>query len=273
MNISENKNDTNGIIYTEDDEKYLIKAAERVFAALDYFLYAEDEISVNELQKKMKLNNNMAFRILYTLERTGYISKNPRTGNFSLTLKSLTLGRQALHTIEVRKCAMPHLLMLSERVINANVVLSIMENDDIIIAAYIGSTRIPRMYVHVGKLQVMHATVAGKILASELPREEVLKILEKKGMQKITEQTITNIDDFFNELESVRKNQIAWERSEHNVGMNSVGAPVRGANGKIIAAVCISGFDIYISEQKLQDAIIYLKETAYGISHSMGYFA
>ncbi|MFK4390981.1 DNA-binding IclR family transcriptional regulator [Peribacillus frigoritolerans] len=57
-----------------------------------------------------------------------------------------------------------------------------------------------RIHSKVGKRAPMHCTSVGKAILAYLPSNVVLNILEQKGMPMHTDKTITNKDEFLQEL-------------------------------------------------------------------------
>ena len=68
---------------------YCIQAAYNVLKGLDLFATNNAQIGVSELRRALDINANMAFRILFTLEKAKYIVANPLTGKYYLSMKLL----------------------------------------------------------------------------------------------------------------------------------------------------------------------------------------
>ena len=83
---------------------------------MDLLALNHESLSIQEVCDSLGINSNMAFRLLRTMENTGYLKKDAKTGLYSLSLKVLKLSRMALQSLEIRKFAMPYLEMLWARV-------------------------------------------------------------------------------------------------------------------------------------------------------------
>ncbi|WP_438268485.1 IclR family transcriptional regulator domain-containing protein [Halocatena marina] len=55
---------------------------------------------------------------------------------------------------------------------------------------------------------IFHNTSLGNTTLTNLPREHVMEIFDRHGMPASTENTITDRDEIFDELERVRENDI-----------------------------------------------------------------
>lgn len=255
----------------ESGDKYIIHSARRTLQALDLFNTKNSNIGVSELQQELGINSNMAFRILYTLEKTKYIILNPETGKYHLSLKVFAMGRTAAASISITKIASPYLQLLSASLKKVNVVMFVYEQGDLLIAEKIASNRLPKVYAHVGRIMPVHATAAGKVLVSELDEAELESVIKTNGLDNFTSNTITDFEAFKRELADVRTTQLAWEKEEHIQNLNGVAAAVRDRNAKIIAAVCINGFDGNVSVPELEQMTNSLFDTTYRISEAAGY--
>ncbi|MAJ60737.1 MAG: IclR family transcriptional regulator, partial [bacterium TMED88] len=54
--------------------------------------YADSELGVSELSRRLNLHKNNVFRLLATLEQAGYIEQNGETDRYRLGTRCLELG-------------------------------------------------------------------------------------------------------------------------------------------------------------------------------------
>jgi len=109
------------------------------------------------------------------------------------------------------------------------------------------------------------------VLLSYLPEGERKKILGKKELPRLTEKTITDKKELEKELSKVKKQGFALDRGENEKDVRCIAAPIKNHQGKIIAAVSISGpaFRIDVNTQNnLKKALI---EISKKISKRLGY--
>lgn len=87
----------------------------------------------------------------------------------------------------------------------------------------------------------LHITAAGKAILAYLPDDRVHEIIEKHGLNAATEHSITTEESLFEELETIRETDVAYNIEEHYEGSNAVAAPVRDPNSSVLGALTISG--------------------------------
>jgi len=68
----------------------------------------------------------------------------------------------------------------------------------------------------------------GKAILAQLSRDRVMEIVERHGLLKRTEQTITDPDELCAELEEIRDAGVAFDDEEYGNGLRCVAAPVMG---------------------------------------------
>jgi len=106
-----------------------------------------------------------------------------------------------------------------------------------------GSRAVGKPYhdLNLEKPDHLHHSAIGKALLSELPEERVEWIIDEYGLPPITDCTITDRDELFEELELVRERGYALNDEEEIRGLRAVGAPISTSDGGTIGAVSLSG--------------------------------
>ena len=254
-----------------DTDKYNIKAVSRCFQILDFAANQNGPISIQDVCAALETNSNMAFRLLASLQSSGYMTKDPHTGLYAISLKSLKLSRSALQSQEIRKVTMPYLELLWNQFPKANVNMAVFYNGEVLMLDRIDTQSTPRTYFTPGRQLPFHCTAVGKVLTSEMDEKEIDVLIKEKGLAKYTEQTITDPIAFKKELAKVRSEGCARDRNEFIDGDNCSAVPVRGRDGKIIASISVSALVSNMSVEEIERAIPRLKDTASRISYMMGY--
>ena len=258
----------------KDTDRYNINAVERCFQIMDLLASKLEAISIQDVCEALGVNSNMAFRLLRTMEDTGYLSRDAKTGLYSLSLKVLKLSRMALQSLEIRKFAMPYLEMLWSSFPKANINLGMRNGDEIIMVDRIDGNRLPRTYFTPGKVIPFHCTGLGKVLCSELSEEEVLGMIERAGgLKAYTADTITDSGRLLEELKRVREEEAGRDRNEYILNDNCSAVPIRDGEGRIVAAISASALSPNMTEEEIEGTIPQLRETANRISALLGYQA
>ncbi|MFC6838151.1 IclR family transcriptional regulator [Halomarina ordinaria] len=87
----------------------------------------------------------------------------------------------------------------------------------------------------------LHQVAAGKAILSRLPEARVVDIVEGRGLPRATEETITDPDALYAELEAVRERGIAFSYGESTRGLYSVATPLMAPDDDVLGACVVSG--------------------------------
>ena len=89
----------------------------------------------------------------------------------------------------------------------------------------------------VGSRLPAHATSMGKVLLADLPEHELAAYLASGPFARLTHATITEPDALRAELARVRAQGWSLIDEELETGLRSIAAPIRGADGRAVAAI------------------------------------
>ncbi len=254
-----------------DGEKYNIKVAERCFQILDLAVAKNNAITIQDVTQALDVNTNMAFRLLNSIAKAGYLDKDPISGSFVLSMKCLRLSTTALQSNSLRKLTMPYLELIWHSFPKANINMGIKNGDDILVIDRIDGNSLPRTYFTPGKKIPFHCSGLGKVLTCSLSDEEIRAMAERCGLKQYTPKTITSVDKLIDELHAVRAERVGRDRNEFIVDDNCSAVPIFNANGEIVAGISVSALVNTMSEKEIEACIPKLKETADRISGVLGY--
>jgi DNA-binding IclR family transcriptional regulator len=111
-------------------------------------------------------------------------------------------------------------------------------------AAFIHSasgSKVGWAHEQMGNRLYLHNTAVGKAILAEMPKHRIELILDKWGLPRETERTITDEEAFFEELEAVRERGYAVNRGENIEGLYAVGVAATKQSGELIGGFSISG--------------------------------
>lgn len=254
-----------------DPNDYNIKVVERCFHILDFANEKASPISIPDVCTALDINSNMAFRLLASLQNSGYMVKDPYTGLFSISLKTLRLSRNALQTLDIRKVTMPYLELIWNKYPKANVNMAVYYQGDVLVIDRIDSQSLPRTYFTPGRTLPFHCTGLGKILTCSLPEDQIDKLIAEKGLKQYTSKTLISPEAVKAELRKVNVERVARDRNEFIAGDNCSAVPIYGRDAQIVAAISISALDNYMTVQEVEDTIPTLKDTAIKVSYMLGF--
>ena len=221
-------------------KRYSIRVLERAIRLLST-LSDGDTRSLAEIADEIELSTSTTFRLLYTLEQHRYVQRDGHSNTFRLGPACLGLARAYLEGIDVRQAAMPILEALRDHT-HETVHLAILDQMEVFYLEKIpGFHAIGLMASRVGTHVPAYCTALGKALLAFSPEAEVRAYYARHGLKPITPTTITDLDTLMAQLEQVRQQGYAVDRSEREPEVYCGAAPIRGIDGEVMAAVSVSG--------------------------------
>ncbi|UTF54789.1 IclR family transcriptional regulator [Natronosalvus rutilus] len=200
-----------------------IKASETTFDIIET-IHEAGHIRLVDLAEGIGIANSTAFDHLATLERRGYVIKDPE--GYRLGLKLLDHGMQAKdHYCELLDAAEPVLEQLVEETDEA-VNLVVEEHDHAVYIARLTGDRGVPTNSWVGKRKQIHTLSAGKAILAHLPAERIDELVGRTGLEEVTANTITARDALKDELETIRERGVAFNNRESHDSIRAVGAPI-----------------------------------------------
>ena len=243
-------------------------AVERALNILEATANRRDGLTNSEISHKLGIPKSSASYILRTLERRGYLRRDPETGRYRLGLKILSLGGDARANLDLAEVALPFMRGLQDR-IHLTIHLAVLDQGE---AVYIEKVEAPGFFkvnTWVGRRMYLHSTSVGKCLLAWLPKPEVETLLRQQGMKKRTPKTISSVAKLLSGLERVREQGHALDDEENSLGARCVGAPIFDTTGGVTAALGVSGTLTQMDEENMVKIVDALKETARRISRQL----
>jgi IclR family KDG regulon transcriptional repressor len=252
------------------NRNHSVQVLTRCFAILEAIAVNQGEVSLATLSKVLAIPHSTIHRILSSLIKLGYVEQNQQNGYYRLGLKILSLSNVILEKLDLRKMGLTFLRELMQATgETANLV--VLDGDEVVYIEKAESQASVRVFSLIGRRAPVHTTGVGKILLSELAQPDIIDILKRKGMVRLTSYSITTIAAFLDELTLVRKQGYALDNEECEVGARCIAAPVRNHLGRIIASMSISGPLTRMSPKRVKELIPTVREYALKLSVVLGF--
>jgi IclR family pca regulon transcriptional regulator len=195
------------------------------------------ELTVSDVAARTQLARPTARRLLLTLEQLGYVRSNGSA--YSLTTQVLELGTAGIAAQGLWDIARPHLQRLVGRTGESSS-MSQLDGSDIVYIARVPVAKIIALSVQIGTRFPAVATSMGHVLLADLDRaalDEVLETPSKSGVIPRITPTRKQLDRL---LAEVRTRGWAMSDQRLSLGIRSIAAPVRGANGRVRAVMNVT---------------------------------
>lgn len=224
---------------------------------------------VTEIANELSVHKSTVSRLLGTLEARGLVEQDASRGRYRLGYGVVQLAQGATRKHDIAVISRSVCSALAEDV-GETVNVVVHEGRTVVtIDQVIGSSSITTVN-WVGQRNPLHATSAGKVFLASMPREELQTYLDAQ-MERFTDYTITEPAALETDLAVVRENGFATTYEEQEIGLAAVGAPVRALDGRVIAALTVSGPTFRIDRATIPGIAERLRAAAAQISERNGY--
>ncbi|ESP89352.1 IclR family transcriptional regulator [Candidatus Halobonum tyrrellensis] len=211
-----------------------------------------DAAGVSAVADHIDVPTSTAFDHLRTLEQNEFVRREG--DEYVLSSQFLEIGGYCRNNDHLYRTAEPELQkMANETGEHAN--LMIEEFGRGVFYAKAKGRETFRLDTHIGKRVNLQTTSAGKAILAELPDDRVEEIVDDHGLPGITEHTITDRADLFEELDTVREQGFATDTEERLKGVHCVGAALTDDDGDPIGAVSVSGPKNGMQDERFFDDI------------------
>jgi IclR family acetate operon transcriptional repressor len=212
-----------------------VQSLQRAFDLLERLADAGGEASLSELAAITGLPLPTIHRLIRTLVTLGYVRQN-RNRRYTLGSRLIRLGESASR--QFGTWARPYLMQLVDQV-EETANLAVLDGDEVVYVAQVPSKHSMRMFTEVGRRLLPHGTGVGKAMLAQLPRAEVLALLERTGLPAYTPNTITDTQELMDSLDQITEQGYALDESEQELGVRCIAVPLIGA--PTLSAVSVSG--------------------------------
>lgn len=209
-------------------------AADRLLAVLAAFDRSASVLTLSEISRRAGLALPTAHRLLAQLVDWGALERDA-SGRYHVGLRLFELGVLAPRGPMLREAALPFLEDLYEAT-RENVQLAVREGRDAVYIERLAGRSSVGVRTQLGAHWPLHATGVGLVLLAHAPADFQSDYLSG-GLAAFTPHTVTDPERLRRMLAEVRRTGLAVSDRQITEDALSVAAPVRGADGSVLAAV------------------------------------
>lgn len=217
--------------------EYTVAAVQEALSVLTHVAQAPG-LGVTELAKRSGNTKARTFRLLSTLEQSGFVQRGSSDTNYILGHVVLALGLAAQEQISLVRIGQKHLEVLGGQ-FNENVHIRIRDGLQSEIVAKWDCTRGVRVHTEIGTRRHLHAGASGKVLLAYAP-DDLQRLVLGGALERFTPQTVVQKTKLAKELARIREDGYAVSMGEVTPDVIAVAAPIFDAHGRVLAALGMS---------------------------------
>lgn len=193
---------------------------------------------VTELANELDVSKAGIHSHLATLEQNELVTKTGTT--YRISLRFLDFGEYAKQDVSFYPIVEDEVKALAER--TGEVVHFMVEEHGwgVYICKERGTSGV-QTASYVGDRKHLHCTGIGKAILPSLPEERAREIIDRRGLPRMTANTITDRDELFEALEAIRERGVAFDDEEILDGLRCVAVPVSNQGEGLLGAISVAG--------------------------------
>jgi DNA-binding IclR family transcriptional regulator len=244
-----------------------VQAVSRTFLLLRTLGQAGRPMSLSDLARRIDSSKPSTYHLLRTLLLERAVQKNS-DGLYELGWGLWELGSSVVRSNDLARVARFHLDLLAEQTGEA-VLLSILDGKGVLYLDRGQSSSGFELVANIGRRSSLHANASGKVLLAYADEDFVDEVLATP-LKAFTSNSITEPDALRAELARIREvgHAVCWQEQE--IGMSSLGVPIRDHSQRVVAALALAGPAARINERTEAHLVDLLGAEADAISAGLG---
>lgn len=238
---------------------YRVEALAKGLAVLSLFSERRTSLMLKQICAATALPMPTAFRIVATLEEDGYLERLP-DGAYRPSVAVLSLGYSALSGLDLIEHGQVLLRELAQRT-HETVNLSSLVGDQVVYMVRIRNADLVTANIQVGSTLPAVHTSMGKVLLSDLDPAELRRRLEPSSFEQGTgPNAVRDLAGLEASFAAIRQQGYAVQDQEVAHGLRSIAVPIRGKEGRYVAAanIAVQASQYELSElvERFRDALM-----------------
>jgi len=236
---------------------------------IEHMAEARGPVGVSELAIAVGMPKPRIYRHLRTLVSRGYVTQEPQSDKYCLTLRLSHIGRAIADQTEFQVEARNVMPALRERV-GQSVAIGQIEDGGVRVVDILRHRSEVEISSRPGVLFDFHCTAQGKVALAFGP-SGLWEKLGRAPLRRWTDATITDLDRLKIEVNRVRKRGWAVAPGEILSGINALAAPIFDGGGALAGTIGILGSIQHLAPRPAPELVAAVLDAAADLSRRLGF--
>ena len=249
----------------------IIQSVNRALRILSLFSHSQPRWGITEMAAATSLAKGTVHNLVLTLVHGGFLKQDPETRKYTLGHSIFALGTIMSGTLEInQKAESPaHRLATCTGFICR---VAIWDRDAALVTLNVTPRHDQMLSRQIGPRVVAYCSALGRMLLAYLDPESQDRYLEDLSPVRFTPHTVVDKKKLKDCMERTILQGFAVNNQELALGYASVAAAIFTGNGRLAAAISLTGSPDAVLGTEHEDIVHQLRNTAGEISRYMGYF-
>lgn len=230
----------------------MIRAVGRALAIFDAYDNEHLSLSLQEIAERIRMPKTTAFRLVNTLERTGFLIRMDNQ-RYSLSLKLARLGGLVRSTLNIRDIARPVMLQVNEQTTETITLNAIVGNDRMVLDVV--DTPSPLMSMaRPGEHMPLLLSASARVLMAYMKPEELEAVLAANT------RGVVDFDRaaFDREIARFRRQGYGISRGQRVPGLTAIAVPIFDIHDEVRYCLSLTGPSVRVDahDNELSEILI-----------------
>lgn len=240
----------------------------KALKTLEIIAASQAPVSVRDIAESLATDKATSYRMLITLQKSGFVVRDDATKLYSLSYKVVSLSRNLLAENEVSKVILRELRELAA-ITKETLHYNVLDGRETVLVHRVKGSQLVNVEFQVGDRSPLHCTSIGKAILAFQDIRFIEEVIEA-GLEKKAANTISEPDKLREELRKIRSQGYAIDDHEYSDNMRCIAVPVFEGGGRITSGISISGPDSRFTLEKLEDLSHTLLSASRNLSKHLG---
>lgn len=230
-----------------------VESLDRGLRLLQSFAASPEPMTLSDLARSAELPRATARRILFTLERGGYVASDGKL--FTLTPHVLTLAASYLRSSQLVTVLQPVLdrVASSAQEISS---LAVLDRHEVVFIARSSPTRVFSSGIDIGYRLPAFCTSVGRAMLGQFGDDDLAGLLRAMPREPLTPQTVTDPESVLAAVIRDRAQGYSLVDREAEPHFRSISVPVRRYDNVIVGAINIGAHVDRISTDEMTERFL-----------------
>jgi IclR family acetate operon transcriptional repressor len=246
-----------------------VQSLVRALSIVNRLADAEEGIRLTDLARQVGLAPSTAHRLLTTLEQERYVRFDTGRRVWSVGVQAFVSGIAFARTRRLVRIARPTMQALMEAT-GETVNLAVEEEGQAIYLGQVESHQTTPAFSRPGGRVGLHCSAVGKAMLSAMSEAQVMRIVGRHGLTRLTSSTIGRIGDLAEGLRQARERGFAVDDEEQATGIRCVAAVIFNEFMEPAAALSVSAPALRLRDGRIAEIGALVQRTANAVTIKFG---
>ena len=246
-----------------------VQSIDRAAAILRCFADHPGELTLSEIARATGLTTSTAHRLLASMQANQLV-RQTQGRRYTPGQLLVHLVRRGAVSTSLREAAVPVMVALRDEVEETVGLHTLTQSDERMVVDQVESHHaLRRTYTEIGVPIPLPYGAPGKVLTAWLPRKRREKVLSHE-LSQLTPTTVIDPAVLRSQLDETVRRGFAVSYAERTPGIRSVAAPVFDHHGSIAGCLSVSGPELRMPVERLQELGAAVRRAGHAASEALG---